>query len=184
MTITGYQLTRLGEVTTVTVTSDLAGTIYYHWYCDGCYVGGGRSATRSFYLGLSDQTRVEVIDTNDAAFDPVTGAPAGWPARRTLWWVRSTAADVARYRVEQKKAAGEWSTLAIVHDRPDTWDYAVITDRLDDLSDYTWQVVPIDAAGNDGTPITIGPERIVRTPDAPNFQITFDAGTTKVTFSE
>jgi len=184
MAITAYTLTRLGEVTTVTVTSDLAGTIYYHWYTDGCYVGGGQSASRSFYLGLSDQTRVEVVDTNDADFDPVAGAPAGWPARRTLWWVRSIEADVASYRVEQKLGAGDWSTLAIVHDRPEAWDYAVMTDRLDDLSDYTWRVVPVDAAGNDGTPFTIGPEQIVRTPDAPNFTITFDAGTTKVTFAE
>ena len=60
----------------------------------------------------------------------------------------------------------------------------MLTPRLDDLSTYTWRVIPVNTAGNDGTALTIGPELIVRTPDAPNIEIVFDSGTTRVTFSE
>jgi len=183
MTITAIETTRFGNVTTVTATSDLGGSPYFHWYVDGTWVGVCETGTWDFYLPLADQARIDVVDTADPAFDAVAGAPAGWPARRTLWWVRSLAADVDQYRVEQKKGEGDWSTVAIVHQEPHQWEFSVLTDRLDDLSDYTWQVVPVDTAGNDGTPIAIGPETIVRTPDAPEFEITFDSGTTKVTFS-
>ena len=88
------------------------------------------------------------------------------------------------YRVEQKLGAGDWETLRIVPQVADQWAYSLLTDRLDDLSSYTWRVIPVDAAGNDGTAITIGAELIVRTPDAPDFTATFDSGTTKVTFDE
>ncbi len=181
--ITSYQTTRLGNVTTVTVTSDLSGTVYYHWYIDGAYVASTSVPMRAFHLADGDQVRIEVIDTNDPAFDPIAGAPTGWPARRTIWWVRSVDADVEQYRVEQKKDAGDWSAVATVFAVDGQWSYRLLSDRLCDLADYTWRVVPVDAAGNDGTPIEIGPETIVRTPDAPNFAISFDENTTKVTFS-
>jgi len=183
MSITAIDTTRFGNVTTVTATSDLGGSPYFHWYVDGAWVGVSLTGSWDFYLPLGDSARIDVIDTADADFDPVAGAPAGWPARRTLWWIRSLATDCDHYRVEQKKGAGEWSTAGIVHHDPNRWEYFILTDRLDDLSDYTWRVVPVDLAGNDGTPTTIGPETIVRTPDAPNFTISFDSGTTKVTFT-
>jgi len=183
MTITAIQQTRFGNVTTVAAASDLGGTVYFHWYLDGCWVGVSQTGAWDFYLPLADQARIDVLDTADPAFDPVVNAPAGWPARRTIWWVRSLAADCDHYRVLQKKAAGDWQTIAIIHQEPHRWEFSILTDRLDDLSDYQWRVIPVDLAGNDGTPIGIGPERIVRTPDAPNFTIAFNPETTKVTFS-
>ena len=183
MSITSIETTRFGNVTHVVATSDLGGTVYFHWYVDGAWLGMSLGGEWDLFLPLGDQARVECIDTNDADFDAIAGAPAGWPARRTLWWVRSLAEDCDQYRVEQKLGAGDWSTVAIVHQEPNRWEFSVLTDRLDDLADYTWRIVPVDLAGNDGTPIEIGPERIVRTPDSPNYTISFDTETTKVTFT-
>jgi len=173
----------------VIVTSDLSGTIYYHWYLDGVLVASTEGLDESefwFQLEQGEQARLEVLDTNDADFDAVANAPAGWPARRLLWWVRSLDASTDHYRVEQQQDGGDWSTVALVpRDSlgPDTWHYQLLSDRLDDLSDYAWRIVPVDAAGNDGDSTLIGPERIVRAPDAPDCTITYDADTDKVTFA-
>ena len=184
MSITAYRQNRLGQATRVTVTSDLAGTVYYHWYLDGSWIASTRAAERLFVLPPDDQARVEVIDTTDADFDPLANAPAGFPARRTLWWLRSLDLDAERYRVEQKVGSDAWSELAEVVPLPTQWSMEYLTPRLDDLSVYRWRITPVDAAGNDGTARLIGPEKIVRRPDAPRFTISFDEGTTRVTFTE
>jgi len=183
MAITSYSATRTGNCTTVTVTSDLSGAIYFHWYIDGAFVATTRSPSRSFFLELGEQVRIEALDTTDPDYDPIANAPAGYPARRSIWWVRSTDSDVKRYRVEMQKNGGAWSTVAIVNHRPGVWMYRALTGRLDDLSSYVFRVIPIDAAGNDGTAVTLETEKIVRTPDAPAFTISFDEPTAKVTFS-
>jgi len=182
--ITDYNQTRRGNVTTVNVTSSLSGVVYFHWYVDGVHVAATTSPEWTFRFEGGEQVRVEVVDTADPDFDTVAGAPAGWPARRLLWWTASVSADCAHYRVEQKKATGSWETVGLVHHQADQWAYQLLTDRLDDLTEYTWRIVPVDTAGNDGTAKTIGPETVVRTPDAPDFDISFDSGTTQVTFSE
>lgn len=184
MAITSYQQQRFGTVIIVTVTSDLSGTIYYHWYIDGAFIASTQSPTRSFILEAGDQVRIEVNDTNDADYDPVANAPDGYPARRTIWWIRSTDDDVANYRVEQKKGEGDWTSIGIVRRNGATWAYSLLSPRLDDLSAYQWRVTPVDEAGNDGTAKTVQSEDVVRTPDAPDFTATFDSGTTKVTFAE
>lgn len=183
MAITAYNQTRQGNVTIVTVTSGLGGTVYYHWYIDGAFVATTLTPTRSFVLEVGEQVRIEVNDTTDPDYDPFANAPAGWPARRTLWWIRSTDADVRQYRVEQKKGAGSWATIGIIQANAVDWAYSLLSPCLDDLASYTWQVIPVDTAGNDGTALTIGPELVVRTPDAPEFTVSFDEGTTRVTFA-
>ncbi len=179
-----YSVVRSDYVTTVTVTSDRPATVYFHWYVDGVFIASTRSPTRSFRLSQGEQLRIEVRATSDPDYDPLSDPPLGWPARRSLWWVRSTDSSVSYYRVDQKLGAGDWETLRIVPQVADQWAYSLLSDRLDDLSTYTWRVIPVDAAGNDGSAVTIGAELIVRTPDGPDFTATFDSGTTKVTFDE
>ncbi len=179
-----YEQTRTADVTTITVTSPLVGIVYFFWFMDGIYAARTTSPSRAFRLAVGDQARIEVLCSNDPDLDVVANAPAGFPARRRLWWIRSLDASIADYRVDQKLGAGDWETLQIIHHQADLWDYEYITPRLDDLGSYTWQIVPVDTAGNDGTPLTIGPETIVRVPDAPRFEIAFDDGTGRVAFSE
>jgi len=187
MAITSYQTTRAGSVTVVTVTSDLADTVYYHWYVDGQHVDQTLWPFKAFYLGVGQQARVEVIDTNDPDYDWQSGAPEGWPSRRTLWWTSADwpslgETDLDHYRIDQK-TDGDWEAAGRVQHNANQWEYRFLTARLADLTEYTWRIVPVDRAGNDGTPLELRPEKIVRTPDAPRFAIAFDQGTTKVTFS-
>ncbi len=187
MAITSLTAQRSDGATTVTAVSNLspgAGeSIRYHWYLDGVYVGVTFAGVRTFALEHGDQGRLEVLDTLDPDFDPVANAPEAWPARRRLWWVRSTAADVDHYRVEQQADGGAWSLLGIVRHEASAWDYEYLTPRLDDLTEYAWRVVPVDAAGNEGTALSLGSEDLVRTPDAPDFTATFNAGPTTVTIA-
>jgi len=184
MAITKYEQMRTGIQTQVMVQSDLTGTVYYHWYLDGGYLGYTTTPYRSFTLPQDDQSEFAVVDTTDASFDPVANAPTHYTAKRPIWWVRSAATDVDYYRVDQKKGAGEWEQIGVVYEDATHWDYQVTTPRLDDLGTYTWRVVPVDTIGNEGTALTIGPELIVRTPDAPEVTITYDEGTDKVTIAE
>lgn len=183
MTVTYGSPTRIGNYVTITVTSDLVGTVYFHWYLDGAWVGETRTGERTFYLEDDDQLRLEVLDTTDADYDPVANAPTAWPARRTISWTRPGEADVVRYKIEQQKDGGAWTQIGIVHQDDRTWWHQWRTDRLTDLSTYSWRITPIDAAGNEGTAKTIGSEKIVRTPDSPRWAYTFNTPATTVTFS-
>jgi len=183
MAITSYSTTRQGDLLTVTVVSSLTGTIYYHWYADGSYLAGSASPTRSFLVPAGEQIRVTAVDTNDPDFDPFASPPAGYPARRTLWWVASTDLDVGHYRVEQQREAEGWLEIGQVS-ASGSWAYQLLTPRLDDKTTYSWRLIPVDQAGNDGAALSLGSEFVVRSPDAPNLAISYDAGTAKVTLSE
>lgn len=180
MSITAYTAVPIEDAVRVEVTSDLAGTVRYHWYADGMYQGMTYEPWRLFRPEEGEQLRVEVLDTTDEDFDPLTNAPAGYPARRTLWWVRSLDADVEYYRIDQQQDGGAWAEVATVDAVAGQWDYQWTTARLDDLSDYAWRIVPVDAAGNDGTALAIAAERIVRTPDAPDFTLSLAGGAVTV----
>lgn len=173
MSITATNSTRSGNTTTISVTSSLAAPVYFHWYMDGVYLGRTGTGRKTINLQTADQGRITILDTNDPAFDPVTNAPAGYSAKRTLAWVRSIDANIRRYRVEQQQDGGAWVTIGYVQDDPSHWLYSFVTTRLVDLSTYSWRVFPIDKNGNDGTPLALATEKIVRSPDAPSFTITF-----------
>jgi len=180
--VAGPTVSRLDNVTTVTVTSDLT-PAYYHWYVDGAWVGMTVVGSRSFVLEAGDDVRIEVQDTNDPSYDSIANAPEGWPARRTLYWVRSTDADVLAYLIEQQREAAAFTMIGRVPQLADVWSFSFLTPRLDDLTNYTWRITPVDAAGNSGTPVTIGPEKIVRKPNAPNWTLTWNSGTQFITVS-
>lgn len=184
MAITSLTSQRNDSLVTVTAVSDLSGTVYYHWYIDGAYVARTTSPVWTLHLEVGEQVRIDCNDSNSSTYDAVANAPDGYPARRTLWWVRANDSSVVKYLVQQKLGAGSWTSIGTVYQDNDTWGHKLLTPRLDDLGSYTWQVIPVDAAGNQGTALTIGPETIVRVPDAPDYTISFDSGTDKVTFTE
>lgn len=184
MAITSLNQVRVGGVTIVTAESGLSGTVFFHWYLDGVHVSSTQSNRRSFYLDGSDGGVVDVIDTADPDFDVSANAPAGWPARRVLQWTRSASPDMGHYRVEQEKDGGGFVAIGTVHHDALQWVYTFLTPRLVDLSTYIWRIIPVDASGNDGTPSTIRTELIVRTPDSPNFTVSWDSGTQQITWTE
>lgn len=102
MAITSYAQAYHDDIVTVTVTSDLSGTIYYDWYRDGAYIGTTTTGSMDFRLEAGDQARIEVFDSNDPDYDPAANTPEEYPARRTLWWIRSLSSDVDYYRVERR----------------------------------------------------------------------------------
>ena len=180
--IASYQAVRVDDVTLVTVTSSLSGTVYFHWWLDGVYQGATTDGRWHCYVVPGQQATVDVIDTTDEDFDPLTEGPAVYPARRTVWWLRSLDGDVAAYRIEQQQDGGDWGTVGTVSREGDRWWYSLTTDRLEDLSDYAWRVVAIDQAGNESEPEAIDEETIVRTPDGVLFDATLNVDTT-VTFT-
>lgn len=189
MAITNYNVVVVGNIASVTVTSNqtppTGGNIWYHWYSDGAYVATTALPTRDFFLAQGDQLRVEVIDSLYPDFDPIANAPPGYPARRSIWWCRSRDTDVDKYIIRQQKDGGDWTTIATIHADPTAWSYSFLTPRLVDLSTYSWRVIAVDAAGNESDPQEMGPEKIVRTPDAPNFTVACTESTPpEVTFTE
>lgn len=183
MAITAYNQSRFGQYTIVTVTSDLSGTVFYHWYVDGAYVAATVTPQYSFLLDTGEQVRIDVNDTTDPDFDAIANAPAGYPARRSLVWTQSMS-DETEYRIDQDLDGGGYSTIATIDSVAGLWQYSYLTARLVDLGVYTWRVYAVDQAGNAGASYrTIGPETVVRRPDAPDFDVTFDGATTKVTFA-
>jgi len=184
MAITDTTTERIGDVVRVSVTSNLTAPVYFHWYVDGCWFGSTDKPSRSFVIPEDQQPRITVIDTGDEYFDGLAAATAHWSHRRVLWWVRSLDTDVAYYRIEQSKDSGAWTPIGRVPRNREQWSYEFFTDRLDDLSTYSWRVVPVDAVGNDGDPLLLGTERIVRRPDAPAVSASYSAGTRRVTFAE
>ena len=196
MAITFTTAVRIGAITLVTVTSSLTGTVYFHWYLDGAYVGFTTSGQHSFQLPEDGLARVEVVDTNDAAFDPLAAPPAFFPARFTIHWVRSLSTDVKEYLVEWSlNGVDNWSRLVRIPHDEEVWDYAILTERLVDLTNYFWRVQPVDVAGNIGTALLITgpigegftealiPVQVVRVPDAPRWAFTWNAGTQRVTYA-
>jgi hypothetical protein len=158
MSITAISQVRDGSTTLVTAESDLADTIYYHWYSDGSYLGFSTSPTRSFLLIPGDQAHVDVVDTNDPDFDPLADPPTGYPPSRALEWVRSTDPIVASYRIEQQANGGSWTAIGTVAHDPSKWLYTFLATDLSDLTTYAWRIVPVSNAGNDGTAISVTAE--------------------------
>lgn len=174
-------LTRAGGLTRVFAESDLSGSVSFCWYLDGAYVATTTVGERDFQVEPGDQVRIEVLDTTDPTFDPIANAPAGYPARQSLWWIRSLDSDVDRYVIEQLQDAGSWERVAIVRQTADAWAFGWLSRRLVDLATYSWRVTPLDVAGNAGTPRVFGPQKVVRRPDAPRFTVAAAGG--HVTFT-
>ena len=175
---------RFGSVTVLTVAGRFAGRVFYHWWVDGEY--GGRSASPTFgvHLPAADFARVDIIETLDPDFDPVAGAPAMFGPRKVIRWLRSLDPVAQRYRVDQSRAGAAFAEIGMVFPAGrNTWEFSVTSPRLDDLVAYSWRVVPISRAGNEGASLAFPAETIVRTPDAPDYTATYSDGTARVTFT-
>jgi hypothetical protein len=198
--ITSVQQTRQGDTVTVTVSSDLPGLVYYHWFLDGVLVetrasdAGGEQ--RSFTLDKDEQARIDIGDTNDADADPAgLFDPPLSPRRMLLAWIRSVAPDIDHYDLELFRAP-RWGVpinsviySKRVRDDAGAWIQSIVSPRLNFYEYmYTLYMYGVDQAGNQGPPAfffawetSLG---ILSGSDAPEFTVTFDPGSGRVTFHE
>lgn len=186
MAITSTSTVRVGNVTVVTVVSNLIGTVYYHWYLDGAYMGQTTAPSFSFSLGAGEQARIDVVDTLDAGFDPLAAPPAFFPGRYTIHWVRSLSGDVQQYVVEQRIGTGgdPWTEITRVPHNVNAWDYQLLSGKLVDLTAYDFRVRSADGAGNvEAGGLAQMDVNVVRVPDAPNWTFTYNPATDRVTFA-
>lgn len=175
---------RFGPVTVLTVAGRFAGRVFYHWWVDGDY--GGRSASNTFgvHSPAASVARLYIIETLDPDFDPVAGAPDMFGPRKMIRWLRAVDLAAHSYRVEQSRAGAGWVEIGSVFAAGRAaWEFALKTPRLDDLVSYAWRVIPVTFAGNDGNTLAFAAETIVRTPDAPDWTVTWDPDTERVTFA-
>lgn len=181
MSITAYSHQRIDRQIVITAESDLSGQVFYHWYVSGVWAAVTNDGRFAIYLNDGIQARVECVDTNDADFDAAENLPEELSPVRTLWWTRSVDTDTSYYIVEQKEDAGDYAEVARIW-QGDEWTQSFVTDALTDLATYYWRITPVDTSENEGTPTVIGPDVIVRRPDAPDFTVEYDSGTQKITF--
>lgn len=113
---------------------------------------------------------VEVLD------DPATAAQPAFPAVLVLGWVDD--ADAAAYRIEQK-IGGLWTAVVTRHNTGEPWQ-SYATGPLEDGSTQEWRIIPLDAAGNDGSGASFV-SLMVRYPDVPDVAYSYDNGTGTVT---
>jgi hypothetical protein len=175
---------RNGPVVCVTAASDLTGSVNYHWWIDGVYLGSGSAPSRDFYIMAGEQARIDVIYTTDADFDPNENRPDVPETRQRLQWTLGVDLQATIWRIDEQTDGETWNTIAKVAVRTGQWSYEYLTRRLTDLVTYTWRVVPIDECGNERTEVSLGSFICVRLPDMPETTMEFDGVTNRVTIGE
>jgi hypothetical protein len=116
-----------------------------------------------------------VLDVQDVA----GGTPAdAHPPYLDLYWL--PVSDAVKYRIEEDTGSSTWVARKTIAADPSRSFYVHRTGTLADETTHAWRVVPIDAAGNDGTPATFS-ALMVRNPDVPDQEFAYDAGTGVVT---
>lgn len=146
----------------------------YWVYLDGVLVS--TQTTEEFEL-QTEGAYAPVVEVLDAADDVPSDAH---PGILRLGWLPD--ADAAQYLVQQYDGAA-WDTIATLAadaSRP-WWHYD--TPGLADETTHTWRVLPVDAAGNQGTAVQFV-ALMVRHPDPPKVTFTYDgAGPGTVTIA-
>ncbi len=141
----------------------------YYVYRDGRLVATTPQTTMSFVLQPGDRLSLEVFDVS-------SDRPAGaFPDRLTLGWYQVTGA--AYYRIDEYYGA-EW--VERVRVTADQWYHTWTSRVLEDLTTHQFRIVPVDAAGNEGSATTRS-ALMVRHPDPPTASYAYDNGTGKVT---
>lgn len=182
--VLGLSVQQDGEFARVLVTTNLSGVVYYHWYLDGVWVATTRRPQREFVVPAGEQREIEVWTTRWRGFDGQRHPPETHAGHRVFYWLRAAASDIAKYLAQYKLGAGDWVTFRTVEHRPGQWQYQAETPLLDDAGSYSFQVVPVDRSGNEGTPLDLGTLVVVRRPDVTVYACTWDSGSGKVTFAE
>ena len=114
---------------------------------------------------------LEVIDREDQR------PSLAFPSRMTLNWFAVEQAE--SYRID-RYVSGSWVVQTSIAAGPPSFTWQ--TPVLEDVTQHTFRIVPIDSAGNDGTELELT-AYMVRVPDVPSVTLTYSSGTQKVTVS-
>lgn len=176
----------------IEVVSNLGGTVFFHWWIDGAYLGMTVTGRMEFQVADGEQSRITVHDTTDAAFDPIGSgqAPRFPPARMTAAWYKSLEADTAYYQVWMKEEtnvpAEEYHLIGTVPHDPARWLYTFLSPRSRGFG-FSFDIRPVDKAGNIGTAmVQVGPPLTIAQPLAPDWIYAWEfvgAGTRRVTYA-
>jgi len=161
-------------VTLVCTASDYMRRVVWHWWVDGKYAGRSLAGTRTFRCppGRTISVFAKPVRYNrsyrggERDIAPLFGLVE-------LQWVPSTD-SVDHYLVQYRiQGAGSWTTARRVA-ADGRWPYSARLPQLADSTTYEFQVVAVDAAGNQGTALDLGTRVIVRWPDPPDPSISLN----------
>lgn len=153
-----------------------------YWYVDGRLVQSASfPRDRIFSLQPGRSAFIEVLDDTSAPQE-------AYPGEVLLQWYRVDGA--VTYYVQEWIGEGaadgdlsvddvDWSTLRTVVES-DEEVYSHLTEWLDDQTEYTFRVVPMNEENIEGEPLMLT-FTVVRRPDAPATTCTYSAGTQRVT---
>lgn len=124
-------------------------------------------------IGIGESPFVEVIPSGEKR------RSLAYPGRVKLNWLTVTGAE--KYRI-QKFVSSTWENVGEApEDGLGAFNFA--TDWLSDSTVHKFRMVPIDAAGNLGTPFE-HEFLMVRHPDVPNVSYSYDSETGKITVTQ
>ena len=145
----------------------------YRVYLDGQLIS---EQTSEEYILRMDGSAAPIVEVLDVASDVPADA---FPGYLRLGWAAHD--DAAQYLV-QKYNGASWDTIAtFAADASKAW-WTYNTPGLADETSHQWRIVPVDAAGNEGTAVSFT-VLMVRNPDPPEVNYAYSAGTGKVTIA-
>jgi hypothetical protein len=141
----------------------------YRIYVDGVRVSVQTQAVYRVMTGGAWSPVVEILDDPDEVPKPA------FPGAFVLGW--ETDPDAWKYRIE-RKVDGTWTEYAtLLCDQSKGWQ-SYSTPVLSDGVVHEWRIVPVDAAGNDGTAVEFT-TLMVRYPDVPAVTHTYNGALTR-----
>lgn len=156
--------------------TDVTPPVTLRMYSNGVKVGEFESLDGYFAFTLTgmpgDSLQFEVLDK-------ACSIPSlAFPGRATLNWRAQT--DATEYRVEEYVSAA-WTERQVIPANG-SGSYVWQSRWLEDETTHQFRVVPVNSAGNDGTPLAFS-MLLVRIPDVPRVTYTYNATTDKVTIA-
>jgi len=143
----------------------------YYVYVDGVRAGTTSVLWFDVTVAPGASPIIDVFDSAAAVPEPV------YPDGVTLAWY-SAGDDVATYRIE-KYVGTDWIVQASAGP---AWYQTWKSGRIADDTTHTYRIVPVGINGNDGPAVQFV-ALVVHHPDAPQVDMTYDAGDGTLTIS-
>ena len=162
----------------VSGSSDRTPPVALRMYLDGELVDEWTSSDGTFerVVEAAIDRQLEILDHVDAVAEVLP------PARVWISWQApdngTTLSTVDHYRIEQDTGSG-YAEIATI-EAEDVAAFNYLSEILDDGADASFRVIAVGPAGNESAALELV-RLIVRTPDTPAWDFTWDAGTQRVT---